>query len=264
MVIKDKVCAWFMRNILLPRVEIIDNPGFVICKFAPHKRVTLRDIFIGESSLQNLENSMKSYQKILYGIGKKFGHIYASISTLPQISETSKKEFLKFANWMVRYIETLYASKLSHKADCDNKIFEIKMYDYIICRKNGLGYLFSTGGIAGIWAYVVEDKTVEAVQPKCQGRGDEECKVIAAPYKTLVKMGYKPMRCTKLETLELDKEYGQFNQIRPTKWAKQSLKDLIDSGFFKYRHGQVTYQKERFFLCEASFMYVLEKEFYLF
>jgi len=65
------------------------------------------------------------------------------------------------------------------------------MKDYIVCRKNGRGEIFSEGGIAGIWSYVCQDPTIEAVQIKCQGRGDPECEVIAAPYKEPVKMGYK-------------------------------------------------------------------------
>ena len=73
-------------------------------------------------------------------------------------------------------------------------------------------------------------------------------------------MGYKPIRCTKLETLELTPEYEEFNRVRQTRWATNSLRSLIDSGFFEYRHGQVTYRGERFFLCEASFMYILERE----
>ncbi|MEM5826354.1 MAG: hypothetical protein QXM64_03125 [Candidatus Aenigmatarchaeota archaeon] len=84
--------------------------------------------------------------------------------------------------------------------------------------------------------------------------------MIAAPYKTLVKIGYKPIRCKKLEKAELSREYKIFNEIRPRSWARNSLKSLIDASFFDYKNGQVTYHRERFFLCEASFMYILEKE----
>ncbi|MEM5826335.1 MAG: hypothetical protein QXM64_03025, partial [Candidatus Aenigmatarchaeota archaeon] len=150
--------------------------------------------------------------------------------------------------------------KLSHHIDYENKVLKIIMRDYIICSKNGLGYIFSEGAIAGIWAYACEDPSIEAIQIKCQGRGDKECEVIAAPYETLVKMGYKPIRCKKLEKGKLTPEYKIFNEIRPTSWARNSLKSLIDAGFFDYKHGQVTYRSERFFLCETSFMYILEKE----
>ncbi len=106
----------------------------------------------------------------------------------------------------------------------------------------------------------MEDKSVEAVQPKCQGRGDDECEVIAAPYDVLVEMGYKPHVCRELEEGKITQTYINFNAVRPAKWAKNSLKTLIDAGFFKYKHGQVNYKDERFFLCEASFMYILERE----
>jgi len=52
------------------------------------------------------------------------------------------------------------------------------MKDYIVCRKNGRGEIFSEGGIAGIWSYVCQDPTIEAVQIKCQGREDKWCEVI--------------------------------------------------------------------------------------
>ncbi|MEM4625404.1 MAG: hypothetical protein QXJ28_01385, partial [Candidatus Pacearchaeota archaeon] len=74
--------------------------------------------------------------------------------------------------------------------------------------------------------------------------------MIAAPYKTLVKIGYKPIRCKKLEKAELSREYKIFNEIRPRSWARNSLKSLIDASFFDYKNGQVTYHRERFFLCE--------------
>ena len=260
MVIKDRVYTWFIRNVVIPKTEIIDESGFIISRFSPSKEIALREIFIGENFIQNLENKAKFHEQILYSIGKNFGYNYAYISGLPTIKKVPKNNFLSFANLMVRYIETLYASSLKHNITLETKTFTLKMQNYIVCSKNGLGYIFSEGGITGIWSYACQDPTIEAVQPKCQGRGDKECEVIAAPYETLVKMGYKPIRCTKLEKSQLTQEYKKLNEIKATKWATKSLKTLIDSGFFKYSHGQVTYKGERFFLCEASFMYILEKE----
>ncbi|RLJ06703.1 MAG: hypothetical protein DRP12_03670, partial [Candidatus Aenigmatarchaeota archaeon] len=235
-------------------------PGYITEEITQKgKKLKIRNLNLPENLFSELEKiaERKNFSKYLYVTGKNFSYHYGSCLDLPKINAKNFKSFVPF---FVKYIEAVYASKIDYKINFDKKYLELFSRDYIICRKNGLGYLFSTGGIAGIWAYACQDPTIEAVQPKCQGRGDPECEVIAAPYKELVKMGYKPMRCRKLETLELDRTYQELNQIRPAKWAKNSLKSLIDSGFFKYSHGQVTYKGERFFLCEASFMYILERE----
>ncbi|MBU5678650.1 MAG: hypothetical protein KQA36_02025, partial [Candidatus Aenigmarchaeota archaeon] len=237
-----------------PKKENIENPGFIIEKIDHNQN---REIFIPEMLFCDLESRLKN-RKILYIIGKNYGNIYSLICNFP--TKNTTKNLSQFIYFLVRAVESIYANLLSHEARIPEKIFILRMKDYIICRKNGLGYIFSEGGIAGIWAYACQDPSIEAIQIKCQGRGDKECEVIAAPYKTLVRMGYKPIRCKKLEKGKLTPEYKIFNEIRPTSWARNSLKSLIDAGFFDYKHGQVTYRGERFFLCEASFMYILEKE----
>jgi len=261
MKIKDKISSWFIRNIVLPKVEDISQPGFIIIPTSIRKeKINMRELFLSESLIELIENSISNIKRgdfYLYLIGKKFGYTYSYFSDFPTINN---KKIETFAYFVVRWVEATYASSISHTIDIKSKIFSLKMKDYIVCRHNGKGYLVGHGGIAGIWSYVMQDLNIEAVQPKCQGRGDKECLVIAAPYETLVKMGYKPIRCEEIEKIEMSPEYKKFNEIRPTRWATKSLKNLIDSGIFEYKHGQVTYRGERFFLCEASFMYILEKE----
>ncbi|MEM7826773.1 MAG: hypothetical protein QXQ40_00935 [Candidatus Aenigmatarchaeota archaeon] len=259
--IKDAIVSWYIRNIYSSKLEIIDFPGFICENVGKQKEIKIREITLSENLLENLERKLKKFKKELYTIGKKFTFSYSSYSKFPTMLSTTKKEFLNYVYFLIRYIETISSyGRLSHHIDYDSKVLEIRMRDYIICSKNGLGYIFSGGSIAGIWAYACENPGIEAIQIKCQGRGDKECEVIAAPYETLVKMGYKPIRCRKLEKAELSQDYKIFNEIRETSWARNSLKSLIDAGFFDYKHGQVTYRGERFFLCEASFMYILEKE----
>ncbi|MFH7917709.1 MAG: hypothetical protein QW631_00130 [Candidatus Aenigmatarchaeota archaeon] len=265
MVLRDKLVGWFIRNVILPKTAIIDKPGFVVAQFSKESEILyLRQICLPEMLFSNIEIELineanKRGEELLYQTGKKFGYIYASISQFPTRS-FKIKDFVRFAHILVKHIECVWAKRITHNINIKVPIFIMRMKEYIICRKNGAGHLLSTGGVAGIWAYACEDQSIEAIQIKCQGRGDKECEVIAAPYKTLVRMGYKPIRCRKLEKAELSREYKIFNEIRPTSWARNSLKSLIDAGFFDYKHGQVTYHRERFFLCEASFMYILEKE----
>jgi len=200
MKIKDKIINWYLRNIYFPKFEIIDNPAFICERVGQRKDIYLREILLNENFIINLENSLKKEDKTLYSIGKKFGYSYSNLSKFINISSATKNNILQSAYFLVRYIEAISSyGKLTHKINYSKRLFKLKMKDYIVCSKNGLGYIFSEGGIAGIWSYVMQDLNIEAVQPKCQGRGDKECLVIAAPYETLVKMGYNPIRCEEIE-----------------------------------------------------------------
>jgi len=255
--VKDKIAAWFYINVIKPRLEILDTPGIVGEKTLENRNLLIREFILPEDLFVELE---KHVGKELYCIGKKFGYYYSSLVNFPTILTVSEENFSSIAYFLVKEIEAVYASKMIHKINFENKMFNLLMQNYIICRKNGLGYIFSEGGIAGIWAWAVQDKSVEALQIKCQGRGDPECEVVAAPYEKLKEMGHEPIICKELKEGKFTPEYRAFNSPKPCRWAKNSLKSLIDAGFAEYKHGQVTLRGERFFLCEASFMYILEKE----
>ena len=261
---KDSVVSWFVRNIVLQKVERIDKPGFITITTTTGKEsVNIRELFMPEGLLAGLENEISKKSKagdlLLYSCGKRFGYAYSTLSDFPTV-RGGRRQFLSFVYFLVRWVESTYAGNISHSIDYENRVFRISMDNYVVCRENGKGWLLGPGGIAGIWAYMACDDTVEAVQTKCQGRGDPRCEIVAAPYDSLAAEGLKPFRTGKMEPLKLDREYLETNQTRPTRWASHSLRSLIDSGFFKYSRGQVTFKSERFFLCEASLMYVLEKE----
>jgi len=255
---KDKLLGWFIRN-LLNRLRIINIPGFLLFKIQGTNSYG-RQVLLPEDLVAELEERMRSNSTELYSLGKKFGYNYVAIQNIPTISKCSRKKFLFYTYFLVRSVECVYADRLKHKIDYDRRIFRLKMKNYIICRKNGLGYIFSMGGIAGVWAYIVENNSVEAVKPECEGRGARECLVIAAPYKELLEMGYEPITCKELESLEITRQYIEINRVRTRKYARYSLESLINSNFISYKHGQMVYRNERFFLVEASFLYTLEKE----
>ena len=255
--LKDSILSWYIRTIVLPGRELINNPGF-ICEKIGNGDDYLREIAFPNSIGIQLENKLQPED--VYRIGKKFGWSYAKNSDIFTIDKVSKDEFMNEAHLLVKYMESIsFAQEMNEKIQYTDKVFELKMKNTLICSTTGRGYLMEIGGIAGICAYAVQDPNVEGVQPKCQGRGDEECEVIIAPYDTLVQKGYTPIHCNDMENLDVDDKYREFNKIRPTRWASYSLRNLIDSKFFRYTHGLVTYNTERFFLCEASFMYFLEK-----
>ena len=56
MPVKDKVVTWWIQNVILPKREIIDKPGFIITTFTEQKQTTyLRDIFLSEQLFELIE-----------------------------------------------------------------------------------------------------------------------------------------------------------------------------------------------------------------
>ncbi|MCK4634452.1 MAG: hypothetical protein KAT37_01120 [Candidatus Aenigmarchaeota archaeon] len=267
MTVKDEIVTWFLRNIIIPKNEIIDSPGFIVLKLSMEKEVTnLREIFLPEFLISKLETCLvdkygKKGKQLLYSIGKKFGYMYSKNSNYPTLETSTKKEFLNFTYIVVRYLEAIYAKKIKEEIDVENKIFKIKTGGYIICNENGLGYILTDGSIAGVWTYGTGDPTIEGVQVKCQGRGDKECEIICAPenyFKNKKIDFFKERDYSDLEICR--KDYNEINKIRPTKFATNSFLKLLDSDFFEQKHGVITGKDGRYILLEASFLYILEKE----
>jgi predicted hydrocarbon binding protein/CRISPR/Cas system CSM-associated protein Csm2 small subunit len=266
MPVKDRVVNWFIKNIIIPKREIIDKPGFIVNTFGgKNQPIFLREFFLSEHLLELIENRIvEKYgdegRHVLYSAGKKFGYIYASMSNFPTIKETKKKEFLDFAYFLVRYIETLFATDVQHEINLEDKVFTMNIKDYIICRNNGLGYIMTDGGTAGIWSYALSDKTIEGMQVKCQGRGNNKCQLICAPEKKLKELNNKFFTEINLQDKKMDNVYKKLNEIRTTTYSTNSLRDLINANFFQYKGGVLSYKKNRFFACDSHLLYILEDE----
>ena len=91
MPVKDKVVTWWIQNVIIPRQEIIDKPGFIVTTFTEKKFITyLRDFFLPEKLIEIIESKIvQTYgdlgRQVLYSIGKKFGYIYCSLSNFPNV-----------------------------------------------------------------------------------------------------------------------------------------------------------------------------------
>lgn len=266
MPVKDRITGWFIKNIVIPRMEVIDNPGYIILRFTEKGRETyLRELFFPESIIVELErNVVDKYgnegERTLYSAGKKFGYRYTLISRYPNINEVSMERINKFIYYFLKYMESTYAHKLDYDIDLAEREYTMVMDSYIVCEKNGIGLIMSSGGSAGVWSYMMNDPYIEGVQIDCQGRGDDKCKIICAPMDYLKRQNIRFFKEPCLDNLELSKDYRKINEIRPTKYAKLSLKNLIDNKFFEFSEGIVKRGKERYFLCEASLIYLLESE----
>jgi predicted hydrocarbon binding protein len=257
---KDEIVLWFIKNIAMREEIKFDTPGFITEEFTDKgKRLKIRNFLVPEIFISDLEKKMDP--QISYEIGKKFGYSYAQLIGAPRITSTNPQLFASFLYFFVRYAGSLLASSASHTWDAQNRIFSLKMKDYVVCSKNGLGYILTEGTIAGTCAYMFDDVNIEAVQTKCQGRGDSECFLVASSKEQLEKDGMKPLSCPDVgKNFDYDAEYEHMNSIHIPKWGRNSFKKLWDSGFLSFGYGKMEYKKERFMLFEASLLYILEDE----
>ena len=182
MVLQDKIVTWFLQNVIIPRQEIIDKPGFLVTTISEkNQKAYMRDLLLSEGFFEKLEKRVVDQYKdlgrqTLYSAGKKFGYIYAELSRFPQINRVKDRDLENFIFFLVRYIEGTYASDATHELDLKNKTFKIKLKNYIVCRHDGIGLVMTDGGIAGIGAWLYNDTSVEGVQTKCRAGGTTNAK----------------------------------------------------------------------------------------
>lgn len=266
MPIKDKVVTWYIQNIILPHREILDKPGFVVTTFTEDKYTTyLREFFLPEQLFELIENRIiENYgaqgKQALYSAGKKFGYLYSSMSNFPTINDVTEKELSNFAYLMLRYVESVYAKQADHSLSFTEKILKITFDNYIVCRHNGYGYIMMDGAISGLWAYIIQDKSVEGIQLECQGRNNKQCYFFCAPIQKHTNETKKIYHEQDLIAQEFENEYKALNEIRETRYAQNSLRHLIDLNFFSYQQGTLAYKNMRFFPCESHILYLLEEE----
>ena len=262
----DKIVTWFIQNVITPRQEIIDKPGFIILTISPKEsKMYMRDLLLPEGLFEKIETKVvrkygEAGKQALYSAGKKFGYVYASSSGFPQIGKSKEKDIRNFIYFLVRYVAGTYASDATYEVNLKTRTFKINLKDYVICRHDGIGLVMADGGIAGIWAWACDDPTMEGTQIKCQGRNDERCEVICAPVNELKKTVTSIFVETNVPTYPFDNEYEIKNQIRETTYSKNSLKTLLDGKFFEYRGGILSYKGRRMFLDDSYVSFILEDE----
>ena len=266
MPVKDKIVDWFIRNIVIPRQEIIDKPGHIILKISKKGATTnLRELAFPERILISTENKVSEQygekgKRILYSIGKKFGYRYASSSFFPTLRDSSEKNIQDFYYYLVRYIESTYAHRLTHQIDTKHKFVSMSLDGYICCSENGLGYIMTDGGVAGICAFLFNEPKIEGIQTTCQGRGDKLCTLLCGPPDVLSTKGVEIFTETDLSGLNILPEYNKINSLRESRYTSKSLRELLDSKLLKYKGGFITGPSGRYSLIEASLMYIMELE----
>lgn len=259
MVIKDKFTSWFLKNIVKPRRQEIDKPGFITIKISD-ENTRRRDIFIPEDLLADIEDKIEEEfgdkgKSELYKSGKQFGWRYAQIGDFPTKNEVNDEKITRFVDFFVKFIEILYASRIEYELDIEEETFGMEMEEYTVCRHNGKGYLLTTGAVAGVVSYVFSNEDIEAVQPRCQGRGDTMCDVTCADISQLPE---DSMTAPVRDDLGLESKYKTVNEVRKTEYAENSLQDLLNRSFFEYEQGILSYEGERYARVEASIIYFID------
>jgi predicted hydrocarbon binding protein len=182
--LKEDLFKWFVRNIVYAKNEIIDRPGFIVCQYTEKGKTTyMREIFYPEAVWVKFEkNLIDKYgdkgKQAIYSAGKRFGYSYTHASGFSKMKDISRKTFENNVYFFLRYIECVWTNRLEHEIDYNRELFKATFDDYVVCPKNGKGYLMMAGCVAGWWAYLIDDKNAEGIQTRCVGRGDEECEII--------------------------------------------------------------------------------------
>lgn len=268
MAIQDSLTDLYIKNVIIPKFVKYNSPGFVITEQNTKFGYTYqRDLFLSENLIADIET--KFIQKFgakgksfLYGVGKNFGWNYGKSFNMPTIKTHEQKDVIEMAKFLSQFVGGTWAEKADiEKIDLNKKYFEIKFNDYVVCSKNGLGYLLNDGGISGLWGWLMADFNIEGVQTICQGRKSNECRTVCAPPEELKKAGLDFISFNdKIESDSASPEYLEYNKIRSQRYSSTTLRNLIDNNIVTYKRGKMEYQNERYLPLGIDFLFLLESQ----
>lgn len=254
--IKEKAIDWYLKNIEMPKKEILDKPGFIGENLSGEEKIYLRNVALPEDLFLKIENNIE-HPELHYSIGKKFGYRYAMISDLARYSNSDEDKFRDSVYGVMKYMESIcYWKDGEFNLDNEQKILNLSLEKFMVCNKNGKGQLF-LGAAAGFWAYMAEDKEIEAVQPECQGRGDDKCRIKAAPRSHLDNNFEVEINAG---DLDISRDYKIFNEIKDTDYADNSMEDFEEVGFFEHSEGLFYHNKFRYIWTESSLIELIGSE----
>ncbi len=264
MKLKEDLVLWYAKNIIAPNFVKYNHLGFVITEQSSKYGHTFqRDLFLSEELLIAVEDlvceKMSNGKELLYQIGKNFGWNYGKSFNMPTLKDYSEKEVADLALFLSKFVGATWAKRSDIKSDVSKKYFEIHFNDYVICSKNGKGYMLGEGGLAGLWGWLMDDFSIEGTQLTCEGRGDKECCFVCAPRDYFKSKNIEVMNHDEL--IEHDNsthEYLELNKIRPTQFSGISMKEMISENIVKYSGGKMTYQGDRYFPLDINFLYLIE------
>ncbi|VVB75011.1 Uncharacterised protein [uncultured archaeon] len=264
--VKDTVTSVFIKNFIIPKAQVLDQPGFIIFKMGGKSKVYSRQIIFPESFLVDLETQLvekygDSGREALYLAGKKFGYLFASMGNFFSAKNfQDNKKLVEYVGLLNNFIEGTYAKKMTFEADLNIPKVDFFLDNFISCNKSGLGYFLPTGAAAGLLCYLLERDDIEGVQTDCQGNGSSVCKVVYSIPSYFSEKNIKFIQKNPFEKVLVGAEYANWNKTQPTKYSQDSFQKLLNSKFFSYSQGIIEKDSKRYFIFEASGPYIIENE----
>ena len=256
--VKKKSIKDLFIKYLFSKAFVIDTPGFVTGRHIQIVKVGnfSRHVFIPEKFLANLEDAVieakgEEGKKILYSWGKVGLYRFAKIMGVPTLKNEKDNKSIKT---LFKFLSIMYYNELDTIADAKNHTVTLKATNMAVSRFNGKGYFIPQGSVAGLLSYAYQDKSIEAIQPHSEGRGDKFTEIIAGP---INKLNGEVLSFPNFPILEKDQKYDALN--KPIRLSSPSLKEMINKYFFKYEAGRLEIWGERFFPFEIGIFYYIEK-----
>lgn len=239
------------------------DPGFITMSLDHHgHKIFNRQCSFPEEFFVELERRFSKNpesKKKLYAAGRNFG--YNLIERMYSYPDRSEKNAEKFVLYLMDfYFDGKLGKVIDAGFDFERQFFWLTEKDAVICSSAGNSYMMQ-GLISGLIAYAYENHAIDAVQIRCEGRDDNECIYIAAPGR-IINNSYKDAEVITLnltEKKENEEVYRRVNKIN--KIQASSLKELLCTGLFKNyeeNKGIFLYKNKKFFLIDASIIYLVE------
>lgn len=265
--IKDEVVRLYVKKYVMPRALIFDKPGFVDFKISGKTNIFARQILMPESLFVTFEKNLiektgDKGAKKLYSVGKQFGWSFAQLGRFENIKDHPGEGVKDWVVIATKFIEGTYASNISQSIDVSQKSVDFSLTNFSVCEKLGYDYFLAVGGAAGVMAWIFQDPAIEGVlyESKTQGE-DNISKVLCAPSALLSTKFDKEKVFTETNLSDFDPEPANYQSLNEEVdfGESKSFQSYLNSKIFDYSRGKITYNGERFFLMEATSLYILER-----
>ena len=267
--LKDTLVKLYVRKYVIPRALIFDKPGFLDFKISGKTEIFARQLIVPELFFVNFEKKLiekfgQSGAKKLYSVGKRFGYSFAQLGRFENINDNPGEAVKDWIIIATKFIEGTYAKNISQNIDVSSKTVEYSLTDFVVCEKLGYDYFLAQGGAAGVIAWIFQDSSIEGYLKGSSSKNDNYiCEVVCSPKDKLIdRFDSKDILIENdLSGLEHDAaSYNSFNS-EVDLGVTTSFQTLLDTRTFEYNEGKVIYQNNRFFLLEATALYMLEETF---
>jgi predicted hydrocarbon binding protein len=267
--LKDTLVKLYVRKYVIPRALIFDKPGFLDFKISGKTEIFARQLIVPELFFVNFEKKLiekfgQSGAKKLYSVGKRFGYSFAQLGRFENINDHPGEAVKDWIIIATKFIEGTYAKNISQNIDVSSKTVEYSLTDFVVCEKLGYDYFLAQGGAAGVIAWIFQDSSIEGYLKGSSSKNDNYiCEVVCSPKDKLIdRFDSKDILIENdLSGLEHDAaSYNSFNS-EVDLGVTTSFQTLLDTRTFEYNEGKVIYQNNRFFLLEATALYMLEETF---